>query len=343
MRSFFSQRKNRIKLGSTGITSKWKDVKRGCPQGSAFGPLLWNMFQNDMPLQVKNPNLYPYANDHQLYAVNRLIQIDEKDLEGVEAISDWYKENLLKANHEKYQIMSIGPKEYSKDKITSLNIDEDQISIARYLKILGVNIDEIFNFNNHVTTVCRQSSQKVGVLLRLRKLIPESAKLQLYKSAIIPHLTYCHLVWYFCRASDKRKLKRIQERTLRAVFNTNSLTYQELLDKAQLLSLNNRRLQDITILVYKIKNNLTPQYINELFCNSSKRYRLRNADFDLPRYNTAKYRRHSIRYYVPYVLSKLNKEDRERTSLESFKKNIRKKDLESLLDNNCKNCVLCIT
>ena len=107
-----------------------------------------------------------------------------------------------------------------------------------------------FNFNNHNTAVCRQSSQKVGVLLRLRKLIPVSAKLQLYKSAILPHLTYCHLVWHFCRASGKRKLERIQERALRAVFNTNSLTYQELLDKAQLSSLNNRRLQNIAILMY---------------------------------------------------------------------------------------------
>ena len=189
----------------------------------------------------------------------------------------------------------------------------------------------MLNFNNHITAVCRQSSQKVGVLLRLWKLIPVSAKLQLYKSAILPHLTYCHLVWHFCRASDKRKLERIQERALRAVFNTNSLTYQELLDKAQLSSLNNRRLQDIAILMYKVKNNLTSQYINELFRNSSRRYKLRNADFDLPKYNTAKYGRHSIRYYGPYVWSKLNKEDRERTSLESFKKNIRKKDLEYIL------------
>ena len=99
----------------------------------------------------------------------------------MEAISHWYKENLLKANHEKYQIISIGPKEYSKDKITSLNIDSGQISITWDLKILGVNIDEMLNFNNHITTVCRQSIQKVGVLLRLRKLIPVSAKLWLYK------------------------------------------------------------------------------------------------------------------------------------------------------------------
>ena len=38
-------------------------------------------------------------------------------------------------------MISIGPKEYSKDKITSLNIDGDQIFITPDLKILEVNTD----------------------------------------------------------------------------------------------------------------------------------------------------------------------------------------------------------
>ena len=37
----------------------------------------------------------------------------------------------------------------------------------------------------------------------------------------------------------------------------------------------------------------------------------------------------------PYMWSKLNKEDINQPSLESFKGNIRKKDLERILDNIC--------
>ena len=48
------------------ITSIWKPMKRGSPKGSSFGPLLWNMFQNDLPLHVKNGNITMYADDHQL-------------------------------------------------------------------------------------------------------------------------------------------------------------------------------------------------------------------------------------------------------------------------------------
>ena len=58
----------------------------------------------------------------------------------------------------------------------------------------------------------------------------------------MPHLTYCHLVWHFSRASDRRKLERLQERALRAVFNTTSETYSALLKKAKLTTLYDRRL-----------------------------------------------------------------------------------------------------
>ena len=44
--------------------------------------------------------------------------------------------------------------------------------------------------------------------MRLKNLIPTEAKLQLYKPAILPHLTYCHLTWRFCRASDRSLYKK---------------------------------------------------------------------------------------------------------------------------------------
>ena len=67
MRAFFDKRRNRVKLAGSSTVSEWKDVVRGCPQGSSFGPLLWNIFQNDMAMTVTKSNLHMYADDHQLY------------------------------------------------------------------------------------------------------------------------------------------------------------------------------------------------------------------------------------------------------------------------------------
>ena len=85
----------------------------------------------------------------------------------------------------------------------------------------------------------------MGVITRLRNILSARAKLITYKSAILPKLTYCHIVWNFCRSSDNRKLERIQERALRAISNRKSGTYDELLKLAKLPTLKNRRLQDI--------------------------------------------------------------------------------------------------
>ena len=85
------------------------------------------------------------------------------------------------------------------------------------LKLLDLAIDCGLNFDVHIGNVCKNASQRIGVIMRLRNFIPTEAKLHLYKAAILLHLTYCHLVWQFCRASDTRRLERVLEQGLSAV------------------------------------------------------------------------------------------------------------------------------
>ena len=124
-----------------------------------------------------------------------------------------------------------------------------------------------------------------GVLMGLRNLIPTKAKLQLY-TAVLPYLTYCHLVWHFCKASDSHKLERLQERGLRAVYRNKHATCSQLLERAKLPTLLNRRLQDICILMYKVKHRLCPNSICNIFSDHTSGYNLRQSDFSIPRYNT---------------------------------------------------------
>ena len=98
--------------------------------------------------------------------------------------------------------------------------------------------------------LCTKASQKVGVLSRLRNLIPCKAKLLLYKSFILPYLTYCHLIWHFCESSDKRKLERIQERALRVIYKSHSATYEKLLRRADIPSLYNLFYLFIYLFIY---------------------------------------------------------------------------------------------
>ena len=238
IRSYLCDRFNRVRMGS--LTSTRKQINRGCPQGSALGPLLWNIFQNDLIYDV-NSNLFMYADDHQIYeigenlhTVNCKLNKNAAKASGTNAI---YSKGTFKKipNHDiiRYRQGNDG---------VCVNILGSDIQSSDSLKLLGTTIDSKMNFNDHISTVCKKASQRVGVIMRLRNLIFTAAKLQLYKAAILPHLTYCHLTWHFCRASDTRKLERVQERGLRAVFKDKHSSYKQLLERAALPTVLNRRL-----------------------------------------------------------------------------------------------------
>ena len=77
----------------------------------------------------------------------------------------------------------------AKDECT-LDIDNQKLKPTANLRILGVNIDDKLRFTEHISDICKNVSKKIGVLARLRNLISSKTKLQLYLTAILPHLTY---------------------------------------------------------------------------------------------------------------------------------------------------------
>ena len=93
---------------------------------------------------------------------------------------------------------------------------------------------------------------------------------------------------------------RVQERALRAVNDNKTAKYEQLLSQAKLTSLVSRRIQDILILMYKVKNSLAPENIRGIFCKQFKIYNLRSSDFLF----LDKYVKHGISYLGPYLWGK---------------------------------------
>ena len=132
------------------------------------------------------------------------------------------------------------------------------------------------------------------------------------------------------------------------MYNTTTESYDTLLKIAKLTTLQNRRLQDILlILMFKVKNKLTVNQIADIYnineeSTNSKRYNLRNADFVLPRFKTVTYGRHSLRFLGPQLWSKLSKEERNIGTLATVRTTIRKKDVTSFLEGCGSECRLCL-
>ena len=99
---------------------------------------------------------------------------------GGHTISKWYKDNFLKGNYDKYSVMLLGKKNKTEDSSSiNVKIDEQIIKSSPDLKLLGVTLDDEHSFSSHMSDICKKTSKKVGVLVRLRNMIPMEAKLQL--------------------------------------------------------------------------------------------------------------------------------------------------------------------
>ena len=96
IRSSFRGRENRVRIGS--VIGDWVELKRGCPLGSMFGPLMWNIFQNDMCNTLSDANVSMYADDHQVYVAKEIMKSVEKILvDNGESMTKWYQDNPFKS------------------------------------------------------------------------------------------------------------------------------------------------------------------------------------------------------------------------------------------------------
>ena len=65
IQNYLANRKQRTKINDS--YSPWSDILFGVPQGSILGPLLLNVFLNDLFLILKDVNIADYADDNTLY------------------------------------------------------------------------------------------------------------------------------------------------------------------------------------------------------------------------------------------------------------------------------------
>ena len=109
LRSYLIGRRQRVKLNSE--YSSFVDIDRGIPQGSILGPLLFNIFLNDLLLDFKLTEICNFADDNSLYKGDKNLELLKKLLtEGIKEVLEWFKYNSMVANPEKFQVLLLKAK-----------------------------------------------------------------------------------------------------------------------------------------------------------------------------------------------------------------------------------------
>ena len=94
--SYLSGRKHRTKINN--CFSEWADIILGIPQGSILGPLLFNIYINDIFYFVREDRITNYADDITPYTINKKNYVELVDALQLDAhiLLNWFNLNFLK-------------------------------------------------------------------------------------------------------------------------------------------------------------------------------------------------------------------------------------------------------
>ena len=103
------------------------------------------------------------------------------------------------------------------DLSSPLIISNTLIERKEEARFLGVIIDESLTWTQHIRTVVSKMARYVGIMYKIKKLLPLSARLQIYHSLVQSHINYCVLVWGFSCRSNIEAIFTKQKKGIRAV------------------------------------------------------------------------------------------------------------------------------
>ena len=253
---YLTSRKQRVKIGSS--YSICNEIKRGVPQWSILGPLLFNAFINDIFMFIEKTEICNFADDNTIYDCGEdLFNILENLKHDLKILLKWFRINSLQANPGKFQFMTLGKK---KRNLVKLIINTTEIEESRKVVLLGITIDNLLIFNEHIDNLCRTANYKLHPLRRIRKYLSlEKAKL-LCNAFINRQFNYAPLVWMFCRKKQYLKIQKIHHKALKMVYNSNK-SFDELFRNNNEVSIHQSHLRALICEVLKSLNNLNPKFI----------------------------------------------------------------------------------
>jgi hypothetical protein len=214
-------------------------VASGVVQGSCTGPLLFNIFINDLSRVIKHCQLSMFADD--LKVAGDVTTSDDVALvqSDLDAISEWSVANELPISLPKCCALHYGSSNSKHQYVLS----GQRINSVSECADLGVLRSDTFTFQPHVRAVALKAARLAGMVAKMFASHDRDFLVKLFCAYIRPVVEYASPVWSPKDVASCVLLENVQRRFTKRISGMSCLSYEERLDALKLLSLQQRREQ----------------------------------------------------------------------------------------------------
>ena len=258
--SYLNDRTQTVKFNN--VYSDLIKVTSGVPQGSHLGPLLFNIFINDLSYLLTDCEFLFYADDLKMFKSIA----DSNDTfciqTSINILNSWCLANGMKLNVKKCNLITFA--RHNNVVINSYKIGNDTLERIKVVRDLGVLMDQKLTFNHHIDKIHNSGMTMLGFIKRRAcEFNDPYVTKSLYCSVVRPLLEHACVIWSPYYNVYSKKVESVQKQFL--LFSLRNLgwssyhlpSYEHRLLLLNMISLRSRRnLFDIMFIYDLLRNNI---------------------------------------------------------------------------------------
>ena len=217
IKSYLSNKWQRTKVNN--FFSSWTELSHGVPQVSILGPLLFNIYLNDLLFIPLDTGVCNFADDISLNVIAKKLE------SSVSVVIDWFTNNYMKLNESKCHLLLCG----NKEEVIIAKIGSSSVIETHEVRLLGVIINRDLSFNNHTNFSYKKAGKKLNALARLCNLTSFDKRRSLMKAYVFSQFSFSPLVGMFVDRTINAKIDALHYRAQKIVYRDNESSFEELL------------------------------------------------------------------------------------------------------------------